>query len=68
MGLITNLFQKIEFKNLINESFFAEWEKVHGFYYGTSKKSIDKIIENNEMLLIEMDVKGCFINKKAVPK
>ena len=37
MVMITILLSELEFKNRINRSFFAEWEKVHGFYYGTSK-------------------------------
>ena len=66
-GVDYQFISKLEFKNLINQSFFAEWEKVHGFYYGTSKKAIDRIIQNNEMLLIEMDVKGALSIKKLYP-
>ena len=62
-----HFISELEFKNLVNQSFFAEWEKVHGCYYGTSKKSIDKIIHNNEMLLLEMDVKGALAIKKLYP-
>ena len=66
-GVDYQFISKLEFKNLINQSFFAEWEKVHGFYYGTSKEAIDRIIHNNEMLLIEMDVKGALSIKKLYP-
>ena len=62
-----HFISELEFKNLVNQSFFAEWEKVHGCYYGTSKKSIDKIIYNNEMLLLEIDVKGALSIKKLYP-
>ena len=55
------------FKMLIENSFFAEWEKVHGFYYGTSKESLKNIINKNEMLLLEMDVKGALSIKKLYP-
>ena len=67
MVLITSLFRNQLLKNLIDNSFFAEWEKVHGFYYGTSKDSIDNIIKKNEMLLLEMDVKGALSIKKLYP-
>ena len=63
-GTDYHFISKLEFENLINQSFFAEWEKVHGFYYGTSKKAINEIIYNNEMLLLEMDVKGALSIKK----
>ena len=55
------------FRKLIDKSFFAEWEKVHGFYYGTSRDSINNTIQNNEMLLLEMDVKGALAIKKLYP-
>ena len=66
-GVDYQFISKLEFKDLINQSFFAEWEKVHGFYYGTSKKVIDKIIHNNEMLLMEMDVQGALSIKELYP-
>ena len=56
------------FKTLIENSFFAEYEKVHGFYYGTSKEALNNIINKNEMLLLEMDVKGALSIKKLYPK
>tara|TARA_B100001248_G_C27398634_1_gene467877 strand:+ start:6119 stop:6712 length:594 start_codon:yes stop_codon:yes gene_type:complete len=62
-----HFISELKFRDLINRSFFAEWEKVHGCYYGTSKKSIDKIICSNEMLLLEMDVKGALSIKKLYP-
>ena len=66
-GIDYQFISESTFKNLIDKSFFAEWEKVHGFYYGTSKDSIDKIIKENEMLLLEMDVKGALSIKKLYP-
>ena len=66
-GVDYQFISKLAFKELINQSFFAEWEKVHGFYYGTSKRVIDRIIHNNEMLLLEMDVKGALSIKKLYP-
>jgi len=66
-GIDYHFISESTFKKLADKSFFAEWEKVHGFYYGTSKKAIDKIIHNNEMLLLEMDVKGALAIKKLYP-
>lgn len=66
-GLDYQFISELTFKKLIDKSFFAEWENVHGFYYGTSKDLISKIIENNEMLLLEMDVKGALSIKKLYP-
>ena len=66
-GIDYQFISESTFKNLIDNSFFAEWEKVHGFFYGTSKDSIDDIIRKNEMLLLEMDVKGALSIKKLYP-
>ena len=65
-GIDYQFISESTFKNLIDNSFFAEWEKVHGFYYGTSKDSIDNIIKKNEMLLLEMDVKGALSIKSCI--
>ena len=62
-----HFISNIGFKKLIDEYYFAEWEEVHGFYYGTSKKSIEEAIMKNEMLLLEMDVKGALSIKKLYP-
>ena len=66
-GIDYKFISNIEFKNLIDISYFAEWEEVHGFYYGTSKISLEDTIKKNEMLLLEMDVKGALAIKKLYP-
>ena len=57
-----------EFEDLIMKGYFMEWENVHGFYYGTSKVSLEKAIEKNDVLLLEMDVKGSMRIKKLYPE
>ena len=66
-GIDYHFISELTFKTLADKSFFAEWEKVHGFYYGTSKDFINNVIRNNEMLLLEMDVKGALSIKKLYP-
>ena len=66
-GADYHFITELDFKKRIDQSFFAEWEKVHGFYYGTSKNTIEEIIKNDEMLLLEMDVKGALAIKKLYP-
>lgn len=56
-----------KFEDLIMKGYFIEWENVHGFYYGTSKVSLEKAIEKNNVLLLEMDVKGSMRIKKLYP-
>ena len=56
-----------EFEDRILKDEFAEWENVHGNYYGTSKFVLKKAINNNETLLFELDVKGAMSIKANNP-
>ena len=56
-----------KFKNLMRKDYFIEWESVHGFYYGTAKKTLDDAVENCKTLLMELDVKGSMKIMKLFP-
>ena len=47
-----------QFMKYISDDAFAEWEDVHGQYYGTLKLNLDTAIANNTILLLELDVKA----------
>jgi len=48
---------KAEFEEMIKVDRFAEWAKVHGHYYGTSKREIEtKGVKKD--LLLDIDVQG----------
>jgi len=48
-----------EFKKRIENGEFAEWEQIHGnYYYGTLKEILEAAIQHQELLLLELDVKG----------
>ncbi len=48
---------KEEFKKLIDADAFIEWAVVHGHYYGTSRREIErKAIQ--QILLLDIDVQG----------
>jgi len=48
---------KEEFQELIDGNLFIEWAVVHGHYYGTSRREIDrKAIQQS--LLLDIDVQG----------
>jgi guanylate kinase len=58
-----------EFQKLIEGNLFIEWAVVHGHYYGTSRREIDrKTIQQS--LLLDIDVQGAQQvkekNKKAI--
>ena len=57
-----------KFEELILKEAFAEWENVHGYYYGTTKNNLETAIHNDKTLLLEMDVKGSMSVKKLYPQ
>ena len=46
------------FESLVGKGEFAEWEKVHGNYYGTIKSFLDSAIDKKQIVLLELDVNG----------
>jgi guanylate kinase len=56
-----------DFEKKIEQNFWAEWAKVHGNYYGTSKKYLlDQVVKGHNILL-EIDIKGAKQIKKLYP-
>lgn len=59
---------KEEFESMIEREEFIEWAKVYGNYYGTSKKEIERILNNNKNILLEIDVQGALSVKRNFPE
>jgi len=57
-----------EFKALIEKKGFAEWAKVHSYYYGIPNDIIDKALENGQTLFLTIDVQGAETIKKHYPQ
>lgn len=47
-----------QFRDDIERSVFLEWEKVHGYYYGTPRAYIEKFIDQGKVVLLDIDVNG----------
>ncbi len=48
-----------QFQTLIEEDAFVEWEEVYkNNYYGTLKKEVERIWENKQVVLFDVDVVG----------
>jgi guanylate kinase len=56
-----------EFEKQIQAGRFAEWAKVHGNYYGTSKDVIEKASAEGKSVLLDIDVQGAASLRKAYP-
>lgn len=55
---------KEQFQKEIEEELFLEWAEVHGNYYGTSIKPIEKALEDGKLVIFDIDVQGHEIVKK----
>ena len=56
------------FKKKISNSSFIEWEEVYkDQYYGTLKSEVDRIWNNNQQVIFDVDVKGGINLKKKYP-
>jgi guanylate kinase len=47
-----------EFENLIEQGEFLEYAQVHGNYYGTSLKQVEKEVSQGRDIILEIDVQG----------
>ncbi|MEP6711821.1 MAG: guanylate kinase [Ferruginibacter sp.] len=57
-----------EFKQKIKDKEFAEWEMVYeGKYYGTLKAELERIWANNQVPVLDIDVKGALHVQQQYP-
>jgi|TARA_B100001146_G_scaffold225241_1_gene248523 guanylate kinase len=57
-----------EFMEKVGNDEFVEYEKVHGYYYGTLKNILRDAIISEELMLFDVDVNGAMSIKKKYPK
>jgi guanylate kinase len=58
---------KDEFLQDIDEGYFLEWAEVHGNFYGTSKRQIDKKLSEGKIVFLDIDVQGHESVRKVYP-
>lgn len=71
-----NEINEIDYYFITNEVFmkhvadnaFAEWEDVHGQYYGTLKSNLDTAIIQKGAVLLDLDVKGSMSIRSLYPE
>lgn len=56
------------FEEKVQNAEFAEWAKVHGFYYGTLRNTLDEAFQQGRSVLLPIDVQGAFQLKKSYPE
>ncbi len=57
-----------EFQKMVNARKFVEWAEVHGQLYGTSANLLNKAIEAEKDVVLEVDVEGGTQIKKNYPQ
>jgi len=56
-----------EFNKMRRKGAFAEWAKVHGFYYGTPRAPLERTVRRGMDVLLDIDVQGAGKIKRAFP-
>ncbi len=57
-----------EFEDLISKGEFLEYELVHGNYYGTLRKQVEKLLSSGYSVIFDIDVYGAINIKKKFPQ
>ena len=52
-----------EFTEKVQNNEFIEFENVHGYYYGTLRKTLEDALTQQEMILFDVDVNGAMAIK-----
>jgi len=55
-----------EFKSMIKNDEFLEWAVVHGNYYGTAEKEIDRISNKGKVPIFDVDIQGAKSLRKKI--
>jgi guanylate kinase len=67
-GLDYHFMTESDFQEKIKAKAFAEWEMVYeGKYYGTLKTELERIWENKQIPVLDIDVKGAIHVQKQYP-
>ncbi len=56
-----------EFSRRVNTREFLEYEEVHGYYYGTLKSEVEKLLKDGYTVIFDIDVFGALHLKKQFP-
>jgi guanylate kinase len=59
---------KEKFLEKIASEDFLEYAEVYGNYYGTPKSEVLKVLETGRDVILEIDIQGALMVKKAYPK
>jgi guanylate kinase len=67
-GIDYHFIKKKDFKDKIEDGEWAEWAEVHGNYYGTSARLLDKGLHSGRDIILDIDVQGTIRLLKRYPE
>lgn len=67
-GIEYNFVTHARFQQLKKRNEFAEFCQVHRYYYGTSRKPLEKVLKKGGVMLLDVDVKGARKLKEQFPE
>ncbi|GGA23888.1 guanylate kinase [Dyella nitratireducens] len=59
--------ERVEFEREVGEGIFLEHAEVHGNFYGTSRKTVQDLLQQGRDVLLEIDWQGAAQIRKAKP-
>ena len=62
-GVNYHFLSNQEFTEKVQNNEFVEYENVHGYYYGTLRKTLEDALAQQEMVLFDVDVNGAMAIK-----
>jgi guanylate kinase len=57
-----------QFRKMVEDEHFLEWEEVHDNLYGTPKGPIDERRKRSQLVVLDVDVKGALAVKRRLPE
>ncbi len=67
-GVDYHFISKDQFLSEIDDGGFLEWAEVHGNFYGTSFRPIEKALAENKIVVLDIDVQGHKTLREKFPK
>ncbi len=66
-GVAYHFVSESEFQKRIDAGDLVEWAKVHGAYYGTSKRFLEDCVARGKVVILDIDVQGVESLKRKFP-
>jgi len=66
-GVDYHFLSEQDFQAMIEADEFVEWAEVHGHLYGTSRKAVERALDDGLFLILDVDVQGAMQMRQHIP-